>query len=175
MPGVVYNMQPQPPIEENTRWFEAGVVTIGVEYRDVNPENLVETYKDSAEDMAELRERSPEGGFADEGVSLHVRGTADGHEYVRFDVFDAEPHYHYVHKSGDHNNVITFDPIADGDMLPWAVDRLRNRLGDMITQAGGDADLVAGLDPVTIGKIVDEVASIADQAQRNQRAARSAT
>jgi hypothetical protein len=174
MPGVVYNMQPQPPVEENTRWFEAGVVTIGVEYRDVNPENLIETYQGSAEDMAELRERSPEGGFADEGVSLHVRGTADGHEYVRFDVFDAEPHYHYVHKSGDHNNVVPFDAVADGDMLPWAVDRLRNRLGDMITQAGGDADLVASLDAATLGKVVDEVAAIAEQAQSTQRAARAA-
>ena len=88
MPGVVYNMQPQPPVEENTRWFEAGVVTIGVEYREVDPANLVETYKDSAEDMAELRERSPEGGFTDEGVSLHVKSTDNGHEYVRFDVFE---------------------------------------------------------------------------------------
>ena len=117
MPGVVYNMQPQPPVEENTRWFEAGVVTIGVEYREVDPANLVETYKDSAEDMAELRERSPEGGFTDEGVSLHVRSTEDGHEFVRFDVFDGEPHYHYVRPTGDHNNVVSFDPVADGDYV----------------------------------------------------------
>ncbi|HZP31659.1 MAG TPA: hypothetical protein VFC99_22085 [Acidimicrobiia bacterium] len=171
MPGVVYNMQPQPPVEENTRWFDAGAVTIGVEYREVDPASLVETYKDSPEDMAELEEKSPEGGFSDEGVSLHVRGTDDGHEYVRFDVFDAEPHYHYVRPTGDHNNVVPFDPVADGEMLPWALDRLRTRLGDMLAEAGGSA-LVPRLDPALLGKVVDEVGALAEQAQRNQRAAR---
>ena len=174
MPGVVYNMQPQPPVEENTRWFPAGVVTIGVEYREVDPENLVATYQDSPEDMAELRERSPEGGFTDEGVSLHVRGTADGHEYVRFDVFDAEPHYHYVRPTGGHNNVVPFDPVADGDMLSWAVDRLRSRLGDMLAEAGG-AELVPQLDPGLVDPVVDVVAAIAEQAQASQRAARAGT
>jgi hypothetical protein len=174
MPGVVYNMQPQPPVEENTRWFEAGVVTIGVEYREVDPENLVATYQDNAEDMAELRERSPEGGFTDEGVSLHVRSTEDGHEFVRFDVFDGEPHYHYVRPTGDHNNVVSFDPVADGDMLPWALDRLRNRLGDMLAEAGG-GDLAPRLDGALLGKVVDEVGGLAAEAQRNQRAARGAT
>ena len=174
MPGVVYNMQPQPPVEENTRWFEAGVVTIGVEYREVDPENLVATYKDSAEDMAELRERSPEGGFTDEGVSLHVRSTEDGHEFVRFDVFDGEPHYHYVRPTGDHNNVVSFDPVADGEMLPWALDRLRRRLGDMLTEAGG-GDLAPRLDGALLGKVVDEVGSLAAEAQRSQRAARGVT
>ena len=174
MPGVVYNMQPQPPVEENTRWFEAGVVTIGVEYREVDPENLVATYQDSAEDMAVLKERSPEGGFTDEGVSLHVRGTDDGHEYVRFDVFDAEPHYHYVRPPGGHNNVVPFDAVADGDMLPWALDRLRNRLSDMLTEAGG-GDLAPRLDAAVLGKVVDEVGGLAEEAQRNQRAARAST
>jgi hypothetical protein len=174
MPGVVYNMQPQPPVEENTRWFEAGVVTIGVEYREVDPENLVATYKDSAEDMAELRERAPEGGFTDEGVSLHVRSAEDGHEFVRFDVFDGEPHYHYVRPTGDHNNVVSFDPVADGEMLPWALDRLRNRLGDMLTEAGG-GDLAPRLDGALLGKVVDEVGSLAAEAQRSQRAARGVT
>ncbi len=172
MPGVVYNMQPQPPVEENTRWVPAGVVTIGVEYRELDPESLVATYQDSPEDMAELEERSPEGGFADEGVSLHVRGTDDGHEYVRFDVFDGEPHYHYVRPTGDHNNVVTFDPVADGEMLPWAVDRLRTRLGDMLSEAGGAA-LAPRLDLALVGKVVDEVATIAEQAQVAQRAARA--
>ncbi len=172
MPGVVYNVQPQPPVEENTRWFEAGAVTIGVEYRELDPESLAATYAGNAADLAEIEENSPEGGFADEGVSLHVRGTEDGHEYVRFDVFDGEPHYHYVRPTGDHNNVIPFDAVADGDMLPWALDRLRNRLGDMLTEAGGAA-IAPRLDPAVVAKVVDEVGAIAAEAQRAQRAARA--
>jgi hypothetical protein len=60
----------------------------------------------------ELLEKSPEGGFADEGVTIHVFDASDGHEYLRFDVFDDEPHYHYIHRTvGDTvvNNVIDFD------------------------------------------------------------------
>ena len=127
-----------------------------------------------AEDMAELRERAPEGGFTDEGVSLHVRSAEDGHEFVRFDVFDGEPHYHYVRPTGDHNNVVSFDPVADGEMLPWALDRLRNRLGDMLTEAGG-GDLAPRLDGALLGKVVDEVGALAAEAQRSQRAARGVT
>ena len=174
MPGVVYNVQPQPPVEENTRWFPAGVVTIGVEYRELDPESLAETYSGNAADMAEILENSPEGGFTDEGVSLHVRGTDDGHEYVRFDVFDGEPHYHYVRPTGDHNNVVTFDPVADGEMLPWAVDRLKTRLGEMLSEAGGAA-IASRLDLVLVDKVVDEVATIAEQAQAAQRAARASS
>ena len=121
MPGVVYNMQPQPPIEENTRWFPAGVVTIGVEYREVDPENLVATYQDSPEDMAELQERSPEGGFTDEGVSLHVRGTEPTATSTSASTCSTpSPTTTTSGPTGDHNNVVPFDPVADGDMLPWA-------------------------------------------------------
>ena len=76
----------------------AGAVTFGVEYRDVDPASLAATYEGNAAQLAELEERSPDGGFSDEGVSIHVCGTDDGHEYVRFDVFDDEPHYHYIHR-----------------------------------------------------------------------------
>src|SRR5439155_873550 len=101
--------------------------------------NLTDTY-DGTEYMDELLERSPEGGFADEGVTIHVSETADKHEYLRFDCFDAEPHYHYIHKTPPGaepvNNVIDFDVHAHGDMLPWAIRCLRERLPAMLTEAG---------------------------------------
>ena len=37
-PGTVYGIPPQPPDENSTTWFPAGALTIGVEYRDVDPE-----------------------------------------------------------------------------------------------------------------------------------------
>ena len=80
--------------------FAAGAVTLrrGVP-RPRSRESLDETYKDNPEHLAELREQSPEGGFADEGVTIHVFDADDGHEYLRFDVFDDEPHYHYIHNT----------------------------------------------------------------------------
>ena len=129
----------QPPVAEHTRYFDAAAVRIGVEYRYVDPASLTETYAGNAAHLAELEERSPDGGFSDEGVSIHVCGD-DGHEYVRFDVFDEEPHYHYVHKTPADgeiiNNVIAYDAVALGDMLDWAIERLRTRLPDMLRARG---------------------------------------
>jgi hypothetical protein len=168
--GKVYNVPPMPPEASATRWLPAGVVTLGVEYREVDPAALAETYQGNAEHMAEIEEHSPAGGFTDAGVSIHVCGTDDHHEYLRFDVFDGEPHYHYVHRSGTVNNVIDFDEHAHGEMLPWALECLRHRLPAMLPHAGGE-HLVGGLDDAVIGPVVDEVAALAKRAQADQRAA----
>jgi len=166
--GEVYNMPPQPPVAEHTRSFPAGAVTFGVEYRDLDPASLTATYAGNAAHLAELEERSPEGGFSDEGVSIHVWGTDDGHEYVRFDVFDQEPHYHYVHKPDADgtivNNVIAFDTVAHGDMLDWAIERLRTRLPAMLRAAGG-GEVAARLDEEQVARTIDEVEQLARHAQ----------
>ena len=168
MIGEVYNMPPQPPVAEHTRSFPAGAVTFGVEYRDLDPASLTATYAGNAAHLAELEARSPEGGFSDEGVSIHVCGTDDGHEYVRFDVFDQEPHYHYVHKPGADgtivNNVIAFDTVAHGDMLDWAIERLRTRLPAMLRAAGGE-DVAARLEDEQVARAIDEVEELARRAQ----------
>lgn len=176
MIGEVYNMPPQPPVLEQTHTVPAGVITFGVEYRDVDPESLTATYAGNADQLAELDAKSPEGGFSDEGVSIHVCDTDDGHEYLRFDIFDDQPHYHYVHRTPVGadivNNVIAFDEVALGDMLPWAIDRLRTRLPAMLAAAGGD-HLVAGLDPSIVDRAVGEVDTMARQARDAYRAAAS--
>jgi hypothetical protein len=178
MIGKVYAIAPQPVDPDNTRWFPAGVITIGVEYRDVDPAGLIATYQDDPDQLAELLEKSPAGGFSDEGVSLHVIETDGGHEYLRFDAFDDEPHYHYIHRSQQIvNNVIDFDVVAHGDMLAWALERIRTRLPEMLAEAGG-GHLAAGLDPAAVGTVVDEVEPLARQARqafRDRRAAGGTT
>ena len=107
-------------------------------------------------------------------MSLHVFDAADGHEYVRFDVFDADPHYHYNHRGPEVvNNVVEFDVIAHGDMLPWALDRIRTRLPEMLTEAGG-THLVDGLDQAAIEQALERVAPMAEEAQSASRAIRRA-
>jgi hypothetical protein len=157
--GKVYNIPPQPPVAEHNHLIAAGALTFGVEYRNVDPESLRATYEGNAEHLAELEERSPEGGFYDAGVSIHVSGTADGHEYLRFDVFDDEPHYHYVHRTNDgsvQNQVIDFDSVAHGDMFPWVMTCLRTRLPEMLAAAGGTA-LAVSLDLDALSTAIDEV------------------
>ena len=170
--GKVYDIAPQPPDEAHTRWIAAGPVTIGVEYRDVTPDALIETYRDDPDQLAALLAQSPEGGFADEGVSLHVNGTDDGHEYLRFDVFDGEPHYHYVHKvpvgAAVVNQVVDYDVAAHGEMLTWALDCIRTRLPVMLPLAGGAA-LADALDPAALDAALAEVEPLAVAAQAAHR------
>ena len=172
MIGKVYAIPPQPHVAADTRLVPAGAVTFGVEYRDLDPESLRATYAGNAEHLAELEEKSPEGGFSDEGVSIHVFDSDDMHEYVRFDVFAGEPHYHYNHKvppGGEVvNNVIEFDVVANGEMLPWVLHALRTRLDALLANAGG-THLVGRLDPATIATAVDEVAAIATNALEGAR------
>jgi hypothetical protein len=172
--GKVYGIPPQPPVAENTTYLQAGAVTIGVEYRDVNPDNLVETYKDNPAYLEELLEKAPAGGFADEGVSIHVCATDGGHEYLRFDVFEDDPHYHYIH-AGDEvvNNVVEFDVLAHGEMLPWVIERLRTRLPAMLPHAQGD-HLVPLLDHALLDPVITQVEAIATKAQAEVRAVRVA-
>jgi hypothetical protein len=166
MIGQTYNMPPQPPEEDNTTYLDAGAVSIGVEYRVVDPEALRETYKDNPAQLAELEERSPEGGFFAQGLSLHVIATADGHEYLRFDLFDDPPHYHYNHPVVDGrytNHVVDYDAVANGPMLDWTLSCLRTRLPEMLREAGGDA-VAAQIDLREVGKVVSEVEALAARA-----------
>jgi hypothetical protein len=171
--GKVYNIPPQPPDAKRTHEFAAGAVTFGVEYRDVDPDALRATYAGNAAHLAELEEKSPAGGFFDAGVSIHVSGSDDGYEYLRFDCFDDEPHYHYVHRTEDgsvQNQVIDFDTVAGGDMIVWTINCLHDRLSAMLTSAGGAA-VAARLDPSVVGPALDDVERTAMDARARHRAA----
>lgn len=170
--GAVYGIPPQPPVTANTRVLDAGVLRIGVEYRDVDQDALRATYAENPAHLAELEEKSPVGGFADEGVSVHVYGADDGHEYLRFDLFDGEPHYHYNHRPGPDgevvNNVVPFDATAGGDMLGWAFERLRTRLPNMLAKAGG-GHLADELDPALLDPVLTEAQAMAVAARSAYR------
>ncbi len=163
--GIVYQMQPEPPDPEHCRWLEAGAVRLGIEYRVVDPERLAEAYGGSEADLAELEAHSPEGGFFGSGVSIHVVGADDGHEYLRFDAFDDDPHYHYIRPTGDHNHWVPFDSVAGGDVLAFAIRSLRDRLGPMLRQAGGEK-VAERLDPDEQGPVIDELERLAHEAKK---------
>jgi hypothetical protein len=164
MIGKVYGIPPQPPDANQTTYHEAGPLSIGVEYRVVDQDALRETYKDDPAHLAELERESPTGGFSAEGLSLHVVSTEDGHEYLRFDLFDDPPHYHYVHpvnSQGEHrNHVVEYDAVANGPMLDWALERLRTRLPEMLASAGAPESVTA-IDSAQLADLLDRVAQTA--------------
>jgi hypothetical protein len=153
--GTTYNIPPAPPDSASTDWLDAGPLRIGVEYRKVDPEALKKIYADT-EHLAELEATSPEGGFTDEGVSIHVVNVADGFEYLRFDMFLDEPHYHYVNKATDANTIVNFDTIAHGPMVDWTLTQLRTRLPEMLRYVGA-ADVADVIDDGVAALLADQV------------------
>ncbi|HEX5065593.1 MAG TPA: hypothetical protein VFY49_05735 [Myxococcota bacterium] len=158
-----YDLMPIPPIEAHTQWFDAGAVRFGVEYR-----LLTDAIAAAAEvEAATGTDRADPASFDDRGVSIHVEGRdAQGAlEYLRFDCFEEDPHYHYVSWSARSNEMLHIDAIAEGDPLAWALERLRTRLPEMLARAGA-AHIAKQLDARRIADVLPQVAEAAYRARR---------
>ncbi len=161
MTGTVYTVPPIPPDAEHTTYVDAGAISIGVEYRLLDDAELTANYE--GEQMDEIQDALDGTAVEDNGVSLHVVGTEDGHEYLRFDLFEREPHYHYIERSGEKQTIVDYDRVALGPMLPWALEQIRHRLVPMLAHAGGGA-LVPKLDASRIEASLVEVEKLALEA-----------
>lgn len=162
-----YDSMPIPPIEAHTEWFDAGAVRFGVEYR-----LLTEAIAASAATEAAIGgDRADPASFDDRGISIHVVGRDEQGEleYLRFDCFQEDPHYHYVSWRERRNEMLHLDPIAEGDPLAWALERLRTRLREMLTRAGA-AHIAARVDARALEAVLPRVAAAAQRA-RNEHAA----
>ena len=163
---VVYDIPPIPPDPEYTRYLDAGVVRLGLEYRTLDDAELDRAYADDAKSKAAIDAARPEE-VDDRGVSIHVLGAEDGHEYLRFDVFEKGPHYHYIHSERVENKIVDFDTVAMGDMLPWALEQIRSNLPVMLAHAGGHA-LGEQVDLALLASRTRELEELAREARRAQ-------
>ena len=156
--GQFVKSLPVPHEPENTKLFPVGPVTIGLEYRVFDP--VAEAAKLTAEEIAATGSDSLFNQTAtDRGVCVHVFATDGLTEYLRFDCFLDEPHYHYI-VPGDGNMLIHFDESANGPMLDWVLDTVQNRLRPMLALVGA-AELAAGIDDAELARTIDEVAPLA--------------
>jgi hypothetical protein len=180
--GHHHPFPPEPIIAEDTRYVEAGPVRIGVEHRRLGgiADRLQAAYKGTPfeavfNEWRSNRTASNAGattatkGMAGpgRGVSLHVLDADSGHEYLRFDCFDAAPHYHYLRPWATpqecDNHSVDFDEVAHGPMAPWALNTLRTRLTEMLIEAGG-ADAASRLDLSAVSLAVDQVERLVKEA-----------
>jgi hypothetical protein len=169
MTGTVYTVPPIPPDQEHTTYVDAGALSIGIEWRYLDVSELEANYEGEAMDEIQA---NITGNVTDNGVSIHVMGAADGHEYLRFDMFAEGPHYHYIDPSGEQQRIVDFDRVAMGEMLPWTLHQLRTRLPEMLVHAGG-ADLVPKLDHERIEASLGEVERLAREAEAELARGRS--
>ena len=156
-----YTLMPIPPVEEHTSYFQAGPITIGVEYRVLN-DAIVDQHMDAEQQRVDVGEN-----LDDRGVSLHVFGTRDDgerQEHLRFDCFDDDPHYHYVDWKARFNGIVHMDPVADGDPLAWALHCIRTRLPHMLERAGA-SNAAAGIDSAALEAVLPRVSEAAYRAR----------
>ena len=154
--GQRYPILPIPWIPEHTEMIPAGVLTIGVGHR-VLDEATAKAYLDEVgyvrkdrQDEGDAGERQYEG--RDAGVCIHVLGPGrDGElvEYLRLDCFDDEPHYHYVYNDERAQDRVFMDPTLEGDPMEWALDRVRNRMPEVLVKVGAP-ELAAQIDSSAI-------------------------
>ena len=156
--GNRYAQLPIPMVAEHCVTVDAGAVQLVVESRRLTNEILDATYQGAVK--AEIR-------FDDSGASLHVCGTADGLEYLRFDCFENEPHYHYIEPAVGANTVVRIDELAVGDPIDFSIACVEHHLPDMLRNcdAAGLADGVEGR-PDKVQAAVAEVRALMTKARQ---------
>lgn len=165
---------------EEKRSFPAGAVTLEIVHREFTEAAMLKY--EGRPGVAELLAKIRDEGYYDKGVSVYVVETATGKDYLRFDCFEVEPHYHYHHLhdlqaanvpielqyqriSGHAESVVMngfwhqvpFDRAANGEIRDWVCERLRTRLPEMLREAGATA-LAGAVDPDLVRRAVDEMA-----------------
>ena len=154
--GNRYTQLPIPMIVEHCIPVDAGAVQLVVESRHLTNAIIEDTYG------GEVHQGVP---FDDFGASLHVCGTEDGLEHLRFDCFEHEPHYHYIDHAAGANTVVRIDELAIGDPVEFTLACVERRLPDMLRHCGmGDlADAVASR-PADVSAAVAEVRALMEKA-----------
>jgi hypothetical protein len=121
--GNRYDRLPIPMVEEHCIPVAAGAVQLVVESRRLTTAIVEETYQGAvAADVP----------FDDGGATLHVLGTDDGLEHLRFDCFEQEPHYHYIDQADVGNTVVRIDELAVGDPIEFTLACVEQHLSDML-------------------------------------------
>jgi hypothetical protein len=156
--GNRYDQLPIPMVAEHCIPVDAGAVQLVVESRKLTNEIIAGTYHGAVDAAVP---------FDDFGATLHVCGTADGLEHLRFDCFENEPHYHYIEQATGANTVVRIDELAVGDPIEFSLACVEQHLPDMLRHCGvaGLADEVAG-QPDTVHAAVAEVRELMRKARQ---------
>ena len=141
--GNRFDRLPIPMVTEHCIPVDAGAVQLVVESRQLTNEILDGTFGGTVVAQVE---------FNDYGATLHVCGTADGLEHLRFDCFEHEPHYHSIDNAAVTNTVVRIDELAVGDPIEFSLACVEHHLADMLRNCG-------------VASLADEVAARPDAVQ----------
>ncbi len=155
--GNRYRRLPIPMVAEACIPVDAGAVQFVVESRRLT-DDIIKGVFDDVVDTGIT--------FDDHGATLHVCGTEDGLEYLRFDCFENEPHYHYIEPSNGVNTVVRIDELAVGDPVEFSLGCVGHHLADMLRHCGA-ADLADEVDgqPDVVDTAMAEVRELMTKAR----------
>lgn len=166
---MVIHYQMIPHIPEDTEYFQVGPLTIGVESRLLTDGTTAAIQEGLGSiDVETIRRLKAEyiqsnSGLHDGGVSLHVFGKPNGElvEYLRFDCFKRDPHYHYGYVDSDPDQRF-LDTVADGDPLTWSLERLGTKLKDMLHHAGAHEE-ASTINQADLDEVLPKVKNAAEK------------
>jgi hypothetical protein len=121
--GNRYDQLPIPMVQEHCIPVDAGAVQLVIESRRLTNAILADTFQGAVDPVVV---------FDDGGATLHVLGTDDGLEHLRFDCFEQEPHYHYIDQAESGNTVMRIDELAVGDPIEFSLGCVEHHLPDML-------------------------------------------
>jgi hypothetical protein len=155
--GNRFDVLPIPMVAEHCIPVDAGAVQLVVESRKLTNEIIKAASPDGVD--AEIP-------FDDFGATLHVCGTADGLEHLRFDCFENEPHYHYIEQATSANTIVRIDELAVGDPIDFSLACVEHHLPEMLRHCGvgGLADEVAA-QPAKVDIALAEVRELMKKAR----------
>jgi hypothetical protein len=147
--GNRFEQLPIPMITEHCIPVDAGAVQLVVESRKLTNEIIEGVFHDVVDASIP---------FDDFGATLHVCGTADGLEYLRFDCFENEPHYHYIDQAAVGNTVVRIDELAVGDPIEFSLTCVEQHLSEML----GNCNVPALADQVKgrMGEVHDAMGEV---------------
>jgi len=156
--GNRFKQLPIPMVTEHCIPVDAGAVQLVVESRVLTNELIESTFNGVVDASIP---------FDDFGATLHVCGTSDGLEHLRFDCFENEPHYHYIQQSSGANIVVRIDELAVGDPIEFSLACVEHHLPDMLRHCGVTdlADSVAS-HPEAVRAAMVEVRDLMKQARQ---------
>ena len=127
--GIRFDQLPIPMVTEHCIPVDAGAVQLVVESRRLTNEIIDANFDGGAVEPPGSRSTTS-------ARSLHVCGTVDGLEHLRFDCFENEPHYHYIEQANGANTVVRIDELAVGDPIEFTLAAVENHLPDMLRHCG---------------------------------------
>lgn len=102
-----------------------------------------------------------------DGVSVDILAGQSGEEVsvIRLDWFPDCPHYHYNPRT-EANMEIPLDPALIGDSIDWFLERIPDRLADMVDSAG-HPDVAKAIDSSELVRAMPGVKNAAAQARQD--------